>query len=269
MAAAPPSGLDLGIAGKRAVVCGSSAGLGYACASALASAGATVVLNGRDPERLARAAARFAADHRGLAPVTVACDVTTPEGRQTLVEAAGGACDILVTNAAGPPPGDFRDFDEAQWLAAYNNNAVSSIMLIRAFVDGMIERRWGRIINITSAAVKQPRAALSLSNTARSGLTAFAAGLARQVAAHGVTVNNLLPGAFATDRLRGFAERMAREKGTTFEAELALLSSEAPSGVPGDPKDFGAWCAFFASAQGAYVTGQNLMLDGGAYPGML
>lgn len=263
------SGLDLGIAGKRAVVCGSSAGLGYACASALAAAGAQVVLNGRDPERLAAAAERFAAEHGGLRPVMVACDVTTAEGRQALVDGAGGACDILVTNAGGPPPGDFRDFDEAAWLQAYNNNAVSAIMLIRAFVDGMIARRWGRIINITSAAVKQPRAALSLSNTSRSGLTAFAAGLARQVAAQGVTVNNLLPGAFATDRLRGYAERMAREKGTSHEAELALLASEAPAGVPGDPADFGAWCAFFASAQGAYVTGQNLLLDGGAYPGML
>lgn len=262
--------IDLGIAGKRAIVCGSSAGLGYACADALIGAGVTVVLNGRDPDRLAAAAERLVAKHGAqTATVAVACDVTRPEGRAALVEAAGGVCDILVTNAGGPPPGDMRSFAEADWLTAFSNNAVSAIMLTRAVVDGMIQRRWGRIINITSAAVKQPRTALALSNTARSGLTAFAAGLARQVAEHGVTVNNLLPGSFATDRLRGFAEKMAAQNGTTVEAELAVLAADAPSGQIGDPADFGAWCAFFASAQAGYVTGQNLLLDGGAYPGML
>lgn len=262
--------IDLGIAGKRAIVCGSSAGLGFACADALLGAGVHVVLNGRDPDRLSEAARRLAGKHGATAPLAVAaCDVTTSEGRQALVEAAGGSCDILVTNAGGPPPGDVRSFDEADWLSAFNNNAVSAIMLIRLLVDGMMERRWGRIINITSAAVKQPRTQLGLSNTARSGLTAFAAGLARQVAEHGVTVNNLLPGSFATARLRSFAEKVAAQNGTTIEAELATLAADAPSDQIGDPADFGAWCAFFASAQAGYVTGQNLLLDGGAFPGML
>lgn len=260
--------LDLGIAGKRAIVCGSSAGLGHACARALAQAGVEVILNGRDPARLAEAAGRLELAI-GRPVLSVACDVTTAEGRSALVAAAGGACDILVTNAGGPPPGDIRDFDEADWLAAFNNNAVSAIMLIRAVLDGMIARRWGRIINITSAAVKQPRVALSLSNTARSGLTAFAAGLARQVAGDGVTVNNLLPGPFATDRLRCYAERLAREKGTSVQAELAGMAAESPSAKVGDPSDFGVWCAFFASQHAGYVTGQNLLLDGGTYPGML
>ncbi|GLS99793.1 dehydrogenase [Sphingobium jiangsuense] len=262
------SGIDLGIAGRRAIVCGSSAGLGYACAAALAGAGAEVVLNGRDAARLDAAADRLAADS-GRRPLAVASDVTTAEGRAALVEVAGGGCDILVTNAGGPPPGDFREFDEEAWLAAFNTNAVSAIMLIRSLIDGMIARRWGRIINITSAAVKQPRSALPLSNTARSGLTAFAAGLARQVAEHGVTVNNLLPGSFATHRLRGYAERLARQKGTSLAEEIALMAAESPTGQIGDPADFGAWCAFFASDRAGYVTGQNLLLDGGAYPGML
>lgn len=262
------SGIDLGIAGRRAIVCGSSAGLGFACASALAEAGVEVVMNARDADRLNTAADRIAAE-RGTRPQVVAADVTTPEGRAALVEAAGGVVDILVTNAGGPPPGDFRDFDEQAWLSAYNNNAVSAIMLIRAVVDGMIARQWGRIINITSAAVKQPRVALSLSNTSRSALTAFAAGLAQQVGADGVTVNNLLPGAFATDRLRGYAERVARERGTDVEQELNGFASEAATRKIGIPADFGYWCAFIASEQGRYLTGQNLLLDGGAYPGML
>lgn len=262
--------MDLGITGRRAIVCGSSAGLGYACADALMGAGVQLVLNGRDSDRLSAATARLVARHGDKpAPVTAACDVTTPQGRAMLVDAAGGACDILVTNAGGPPHGDFRGFAEADWLAAFSSNALSAIMLTRAVVDGMIERRWGRIINITSAAVKQPRTGLPLSNTARSGLTAFAAGLAQQVAQHGVTVNNLLPGPFATDRLRGLAEKMAAQKGTTVQAELALTAAESATGQIGDPADFGAWCAFFASAHAGYVTGQNLLLDGGTYPGML
>jgi 3-oxoacyl-[acyl-carrier protein] reductase len=264
MANRPGSGIDLGITGRRAIVCGSSAGLGHASAFALAAAGVQVVLNGREQARLDEAAARIAAAYGGN-PLAVAADVTTPAGREALLEAAGGSCDILVTNAGGPPPGDFRKFDEQAWLDAYNNNAVSAIMLITAVIDGMIERGWGRIINITSASVKQPRIALPLSSTSRSGLTAFAAGLARQVAEHGVTVNNLLPGSFATGRLREFAVRMAADRNSTVDAELAQMA-DSPGGRIGDPADFGVWCAFFASAQGAYITGQNLMLDGGAYP---
>lgn len=262
--------MDLGINGRRAIVCGSSAGLGYACADALLEAGVEVVLNGRDPDRLAAAASRLAAKHDDrLGPVTAACDVTTSEGRTALLATAGGACDILVTNAGGPPPGDMLRLEEAEWLSAFNNNAVSAIMLTQLVVEGMVERGWGRIINITSAAVKQPRTALALSNSARSGLTAFAAGLARHVAASGVTVNNLLPGPFATDRLRSFAEKMASQNGTSLEQELGLMAADSPSGQIGDPADFGACCAFIASAHAGYITGQNLLLDGGAYPGML
>lgn len=262
--------MDLGIQGRRAIVCGSSAGLGYACADALLEAGVEVVLNGRDPDRLAAAAARLAAKHDDrLGPVIAACDVTTPKGRTALLAAAGGACDILVTNAGGPPPGDMLRFEEAEWLSAFNNNAVSAITLTQLVVEGMVERGWGRIINITSAAVKQPRTALALSNTARSGLTAFAAGLARHVAASGVTVNNLLPGPFATDRLRSFAEKMAAQNGTSLEQELGLMAADSPSGQIGDPADFGACCAFIASTHAGYITGQNILLDGGAYPGML
>lgn len=258
----------LGIEGRQAIVCGSSAGLGYACAASLAAAGVRVILNGRDADRLGQAADRLEAS-AGRRPLAVAGDVTTAEGRAALIDAAEGVCDILVTNAGGPPPGDFRDFGEEAWIDAFRNNAVSAIMLIRGVVDGMIARRWGRIINITSAAVKQPIAALPLSNTARSGLTAFAGGLARDVIRHGVTVNNLLPGAFATDRLRGFAAMQAKANGGTAEDRLSAIAAESPSGRIGDPADFGAWCAFFASEQAGYVTGQNLMLDGGTYPGML
>jgi 3-oxoacyl-[acyl-carrier protein] reductase len=261
--------IDLGIAGRRAIVCGSSAGLGYACAEALLAAGVQVVLNGRNAERLAAAAAQLEARHAGRELLlAVACDVTVPEGRAALLDAAGGSCDILVTNAGGPPPGDMLSFTETEWMTAFNNNALSAIMLTRMVVGGMVDRGWGRIINITSAAVKQPLAALALSNTARSGLTAYAAGLAQKVASRGVTVNNLLPGPFGTDRLRSFAAQRAAENGTSVDAELGAMAANSPAGQIGDPADFGAWCAFFASTQGGYVTGQNLLLDGGAYPGM-
>ncbi len=259
--------LDLGIAGRRALVCGSSSGLGYACAVALGQSGVSVVMNGRNADKLAAAAEAFEREV-GVRAQTVVADVATEEGRAVLVERAGRV-DILVTNAGGPPPGDFRGFTEAQWQDAFRTNALSAIFLIRALVDPMIERRWGRIINITSAAVKAPIAFLALSNTARAGLTGFAAGLARQVAKEGVTVNNLLPGPFATDRLRGFAKMQGDAKGSSQADMLSNMASDVPAGRIGDPAEFGAWAAFFASEQGGFVTGQNLLLDGGSYPGTL
>lgn len=259
--------MDLGIAGRRALICGSSAGLGLACATALAEAGATVTMNGRDAQKLAAAAALVEAA-AGRRPHHVAADVTTTEGRERLL-AETGEVDILVTNAGGPPAGDFRSFSEAQWQQAFENNALSAIMLIRGTVDGMIDRKWGRIINITSAAVKAPIAPLALSNTARMALTGFVAGLSRDIAKHGVTVNNLLPGPFATDRLRGFARQTAQAQGREGDAVMAEMAAEVPAGRIGDPQEFGAWCAFLASRHGAYMTGQNLLLDGGSYRGTL
>lgn len=260
-------GIDLGLAGRRAIVCGSSSGLGLACADALAAAGADVVLNGRDPERL-NAAADAVAERSGRRPEVVAADVGTAGGREALLAACPDV-DILVTNSGGPPAGDFRSFGEAEWLAALHNNMLSAVFLIGQVVDGMIARKWGRIINITSAAVKAPIAPLPLSNAARAGLTGFVAGVARQVAPHGVTVNNLLPGPFATGRLRAYAALVADEKGGSADDALAGMAAAIPMGRIGDPEEFGAWCAFLASRQASYMTGQNILLDGGGYPGML
>lgn len=260
-------GIDLGLTGRRAIVCGSSSGLGFACAMSLAQAGATVTLNGRDADRLTAAAERIA-EATGARPAAVAADVATEEGRAQLLGAAGHV-DILVTNAGGPPAGDFRSFTEEQWQAAFRTNTLSAIFLIKGVIDPMIAQRWGRIINITSAAVKAPIAALSLSNAARAGLTGFTAGLARQVAKDGVTVNNLLPGPFATDRLRGFAKASGAAQGKSQEEMLEAMAADVPAGRIGDPAEFGWWCAFFASAQGSFVTGQNLLIDGGSYPGTL
>ncbi|MCG2840549.1 SDR family oxidoreductase [Sandaracinobacter sp. RS1-74] len=261
------SGLDLGLTGRKAIVCGSSSGLGLACARALADCGVELVLNGRHREKLEAAAEAIAA-RTGNAPAIVAADVATPEGRAQLLSACPDP-DVLVTNAGGPPAGDFRSFDEATWLAAIQANMLSAIFLINGVVDGMIARGWGRIINITSAAVKAPMAPLALSNGARSGLTGFVAGVSRQVAPHGVTINNLLPGPFATDRLTGFAARMGAERGVGADAVMAEMAGAVPMGRVGDPDEFGAWCAFVASRQASFMTGQNLVLDGGGYPGML
>jgi 3-oxoacyl-[acyl-carrier protein] reductase len=259
--------MDLGIRGRRAIVCAASKGLGRACAMALAENGVELVINARGREALEGAAAEIRAAH-GVPVTTVAADVTTEEGRATLL----GACpepDILVNNAGGPPPGDFRDWGEEAWLAALRANMLAPIALIRAVVDGMGARRFGRIVNITSAAVKAPIPELGLSNGARAGLTGFVAGAARQVAGSGVTINNLLPGRFATDRLRSNLAANAARRGVSVEEVERGAIAAVPAGRFGDPAEFGQLCAYLCSRQAGYVTGQNLLIDGGAFPGTL
>jgi 3-oxoacyl-[acyl-carrier protein] reductase len=259
--------MDLGIKGKRALVCASSKGLGLACAWSLAREGADVVMAARTAATLDAAADAIRKD-TGATIVTVAADVTTEAGRQALL-AACPEPDILVTNAGGPKPGDFREWSREDWIAALDANMLTPIALIRATVDGMIARRFGRIVNITSAAVKMPIDILGLSNGARAGLTGFVAGLARQTVRHNVTINNLLPGPFLTDRLRQTAERAARDGGNTVDDVLAARLATVPAGRYGDPAEFGDACAFLCGARAGFMTGQNLVLDGGIYPGTL
>ncbi|MBB5393522.1 MULTISPECIES: SDR family oxidoreductase [unclassified Herbaspirillum] len=257
--------MDLGLKGKTALVCASSKGLGRACALSLAREGVAVTMLARGREALEAAAAEIRAE-TGATITTVACDITTPEGRA----AALAACpdpDILVTNAGGPKPGDFRDWSRDDWIAAVDANMLTPIELIKATVDGMIARGFGRIVNITSSAVRAPIDILGLSNGARSGLTGFVAGLSRKTVAHNVTINNLLPGPFETDRLRATAQGAARDSGKSVEEVLAERRKQNPSGRFGDPAEFGDACAYLCSAQAGFITGQNLLLDGGAYPG--
>ena len=257
--------MDLGISGRTALVCGSSQGLGHACAVALAEAGVEVVLNGRDAGRLAQAAGALS-ERLGRTFAHVSADVTTQEGRAALLEACPQP-DILITNAAGPPPGNFVNWDEADWQKALSANMVTPIMLIRDVIAPMRSKGWGRIINITSGAVKAPIAMLGLSNGARTGLTGFIAGLAREVARDGVTVNNLLPGQFETARLRSLAQATAEHRGVSVEQAWKDMGAANPTGRLGSPEEFGATCAFLASQSAAYINGQNILLDGGAYPG--
>ncbi len=259
--------MDLGIAKTRALVCGASRGLGRGCALALAREGVSVTVIAREPAALAETAKEIEA-LTGSPIAPVAADITTPEGRS----AALAACpqpDILVTNAGGPPPGDFRDWDRDDWIRALDANMLAPIELIKATVDGMIERSFGRIVNITSAAVKAPIEVLGLSNGARAGLTGFVAGLARKTVRHNVTINNLLPGPFDTRRLRDTAAGAARDTGKTIEDVLEQRRASNPAGRFGDPEEFGAACAFLCSRHAGYITGQNLLIDGGAYPGTL
>jgi 3-oxoacyl-[acyl-carrier protein] reductase len=259
--------MDLGIRGRRAIVCASSRGLGRGCAWALAENGVELVLNARGAEALERTAEEIRARHR-VRVTTVAADVATPEGRAALLTACPEP-DILVNNAGGPPPGDFRAWGEEEWLAALRANMLAPIELIRAVIDGMGTRGFGRIVNITSSAVKAPILELGLSNGARAGLTGFVGGLARQIAGQGVTLNNLLPGRFATDRLMGNIAAGAARRGVSVgQAEQAALAA-IPAGRFGDPAEFGQVCAFLCSAHAGYVTGQNLLIDGGAFPGLL
>jgi 3-oxoacyl-[acyl-carrier protein] reductase len=257
--------MDLGIQGRWALVCGASKGLGLGCAQALAEAGVHIVLNARNAEPLAQAAAAIR-EATGVTVIEVAADVTTPAGRAQVL-AAHPDLDILVTNAGGPPPGDFRKFDRDDWIRALDANMLTPIELIRSTIDSMTGRGWGRIVNITSSSVKSPIGALGLSNGARSGLTGFVAGLARQVARQGVTINNLLPGAFDTDRLRSNIESAARQGNTTFEAARAQRIAGIPAGRLGHSEEFGKLCAFVCSQHASYMTGQNLLLDGGTFPG--
>ena len=265
--------MDLGLKGKAALVCASSKGLGRGCAQALAREGVDLVLVARGAEALEATAAALRAE-TGVTVVTVAADIATEDGRARALDAARAlrlgapaAFDIVVTTAGGPPAGDFRDFDHAAWLKALETNMLAPIALIRATLDGMCERGWGRIVNITSSSVKAPIATLPLSNGARGGLTGFVAGVAREVAGQGVTLNNLLPGAFATDRLlSSFAPRAAKA-GLPVDQVIQQRRTTIPAGRFGEPDEFGAACAFLCSAQAGYITGQNLLIDGGAYAG--
>jgi 3-oxoacyl-[acyl-carrier protein] reductase len=257
--------VDLGIRGKTALVCGASKGLGRGCAFALAREGCRVTIVARDRQVLEKTADEIRAA-TGATIVAVAADITSEEGRITALAACSNP-DILVTNAGGPPPGDFRKFGREDWLKAVGANMMTPIELIKATVDGMISRRFGRIVNITSSAVKAPIAELALSNGARSGLTGFAAGLARQTVAHNVTINNLLPGRFWTDRLKGNTEFKAKESGKSVDEVKRDLEKAIPAGRFGTPEEFGDACAYLCSAQAGYITGQNFLIDGGIYPG--
>ena len=259
--------MDLGIAGRRAIVCAASKGLGRGCAAALAAEGAEVWITARTASTLEETAAAIRSD-TGARVTAVPGDITTPEGRAAVLAACPDP-DILINNAGGPPPGDFREWTLDDWNAALNANMLTAIELIRATVDGMMEREFGRVVNITSAAVKSPIDILGLSNGARTGLTGFVAGIARKTVRRNVTINGLLPGPFDTDRLNStFA---ARSKATGRPAEELRSEGAAanPAGRFGTAEEFGQACAFLCSAHAGYITGQNLLLDGGAFPGTL
>ena len=258
--------MDLELNGASAIVCASSKGLGFACAAALANEGVDVVICGRHADTLENARRRIAA--AGGAVTAVVADVTTDEGRDALL-AACPQPDILVNNAGGPPPGDFRDWRQADWFDAVNGNMYSAIDMIRRCLDGMIERRFGRIVNITSVAVKLPVPNLGLSNGARAGLTGFVSGIAREPARHNVTINNLLPGFIATDRMWSVLDDGARASGQDPDAFRAATFNRVGARRPGDPDEFAAVCAFLCSRRAAYVTAQNILVDGGLFPGTL
>ncbi len=257
--------MDLGLRGKSAIVCGASKGLGRACATSLAREGVNVIIVARGKEELEKTAAEIRAA-TGATITAIAADITTEEGRAAALAACPNP-DILVTNAGGPPAGDFRKHGREDWEKALNANMLTPIELIKATIDGMIARKFGRIVNITSSAVKAPLDSLGLSNGARSGLTGFVAGLSRSNVRHNVTINNLLPGLFDTDRQKATVGHWAKERGITFEEMKAQRVAHIPAGRLGVPAEFGDACAFLCSAQMGYVTGQNFLIDGGAYPG--
>ncbi|HYE41371.1 MAG TPA: SDR family oxidoreductase [Ramlibacter sp.] len=263
--------MNLGITGKWALVCGASKGLGFGCAQALAREGVHMVIVARGAEALQEAAQRLRDDPevpKGTQVEPIAVDITTADGRAK-VFAFRKDYDIVVTNAGGPPPGDFRDWDRDAWIKAVDGNMLTPIELIKATVDGMAARGFGRIVNITSSAVKAPIDILGLSNGARSGLTGFVAGVARtsKLAAANVTINNLLPGAFDTDRLKATMEGGAKKSGKSIEEVRQLRMKTIPAQRFGAADEFGATCAFLCSAHAGYITGQNVLIDGGAYPG--
>ena len=255
--------IDFGIAGKTAVVCASSKGLGYGCADALAAVGVNLVMNGRSGDTLAAAAARIR-DAHGVKVTEVPADITTPVGRAAVLEAAGHV-DILVNNAGGPPPGDFRDWTRETWITALDANMLAAFDLIKAVVDPMIDNRFGRIVNITSGSVKSPIAQLGLSNGARAALTGFCAGLARQVAQHNVTVNGLLPGQFNTDRIESLIANTAKNEGRTPDEVRDMFEQRNPARRLGEIEEFGLACAWMCSARSGYLTGQNILIDGGSF----
>ena len=254
--------MDYGIKGRKAIVCAASQGLGKGCAFALAGEGVDLVINARGADAL-NATAEEIRRATGVRVTAIAADITSPEGRAAVL-AACPAPDILVNNAGGPPIGDFRDWDEAAWQRAVNDNMIAPIMLIKAVVDGMIARKFGRIVNITSRSVKGPLPHLGLSNGARAGLTGFIAGLARQVARHNVAINNLLPGPFLTDRQIDGITKLAAKAGQDYATFLAARTAENPAGRFGTPEEFGKACAFLCANDAGFIVGQNLVIDGGS-----
>jgi len=260
--------MNLGIEGRWALVCAASKGLGKGCAQALVAEGVHVVITARGAEALEATAAELRALNPAVQVRAVAGDITTPEGRAAAL-AAAPQVDILVNNAGGPPPGDFRDWSRDDWIKAVDANTLTPIELIKATVDGMAGRGFGRIVNITSGAVKAPIDVLGLSNGARSGLTGFVAGVARQVrvASRNVTLNNLLPGVFDTDRVRSMAVATSKKTGQSVDEVVAARAAVPPARRLGRSEEFGAMCAFLCSVHAGYITGQNLLIDGGTYPG--
>ncbi len=254
--------MDLGIRGKRALICGASKGLGRGCAQALANAGVDLILNARGADALAATAAEIRAGS-GVTVTTIAADITTEAGR-ALVLASAGDIDILVTNAGGPPPGLWSDWGRDDFIRALDANMLTPIALMTALMPAMIGRGWGRVVNITSQSVKAPIPSLGLSNAARTGLTGYVAGTARQVAPYGVTINNLLPGIHATDRAVSLDTGVAKAQGITLEQASAQRAAEIPARRYGTAAEFGAACAFLCSQHAGYIVGQNILLDGGS-----
>lgn len=259
--------MDLGIKGRTALVCASSKGLGRGCAEALAAEGVDLVLNARGSDVLEATAASIR-DAYGVAVTTVAADITIEAGQAAVIAAAGDV-DILVTNAGGPPPGMWTDWDRDDFIAAFDANLLTPIALIKALLPGMMARGWGRIVNITSVAVKAPIPVLGLSNTARSGLTGYVAGVSRQVAGSGVTINNLLPGLHDTDRLAMLDQIDASARGISEAEAREARTATLPTGRFGTADEFGAACAWLCSDKAGFVIGQNILLDGGAFPGAI
>ena len=259
--------MDLGIAGRKAIICGSSRGLGKACATSLAREGCSVVINGLDEARLAQAAQDIA-QATGAKVMPVRADITTAEGRAKLVAACPDA-DILVNNNSGPPPGKFEDWDHDDWIAALEANMLAPILLIRAVLPGMRARKFGRVVNITSAMVKSPRSHMGLSTAARTGLTALCKAVSLEAAADNVTLNNLLPERVDTDRQRFMTERMMKLQNLTWDEARAKIAQTVAAKRFGRPEEFGDACAYLCSAQAGFISGQNLQLDGGTYPGLL
>ena len=257
--------MDLGLKGRTALVCAASKGLGKACAMALAREGVSVTITARTRETLEATAAEIRSA-TGAKVTVVVGDITTPQGRAEAL-AATPDLDILINNAGGPPPGDFRDWNRDDWVKALDANMLTPIELIKATVDGMMARKFGRIVNITSSAVKAPIDYLGLSNGARAGLTGFVAGIARKTVVNNVTINNLLPGPFETDRMRGSTIANAKKAGIDPDKALADRAAQNPANRFGQPDEFGAVCAFMCSTHASYMTGQNILLDGGSYPG--
>ena len=259
--------MDLGIRNRHALVCASSQGIGLACATALAREGARVVINGRDAARLEQARAQIHAT-TGQDVRTLVADIATEEGRQTLFEGCP-TLDILINNNAGPPPGKLADWDHDAWIRALENNMLAPILLIRGFVPGMRERKFGRIVNVTSAMVKSPRPHQALSTSARTGLTAFCKSLSFEVAADNVTINNVLPERIDTPRQAFLARRQAEMNNISYEEARARFASSIAAKRFGTPEEFADACVFLCSAQAGFISGQNLQLDGGSYPGLM